>query len=240
MFESYGALLANYNFLTEHVNDIAGSRAVNISEEHLPSLANIDRSMPPSSVLFGNDNLVVDNGRPPCGLNRLNTPSPSKSSHASPPSSGRQHVHHRTNSPLSPVSPLHPPPSDWKVDEPDDSSTPWIDASQQRHHSRVSIGDDDLSIHQHSPLDPINPGGGMLMGPGHPVFSDRNDHNYLGGGRHLARHDDIVPPVSNGTGMDPDMFGGDNLSQPPRGTGRKKNKFLPGEPNPDHFKPPSW
>ena len=176
-------------------------------------------------------------------------PSPAGSGSSDSSLGGQQHYLRRPASPLTPIAPLHaiPPTSgDWKNEGPRGSPAdlPWASASPSKHHGRTSVGADDLFPNPHhgiAPLEPLHPGGGMLMGPGHPVFH-QGEHGGLdlfhGGGIRDARHDPIVPPVSGGTGLEPDMFGGDLHARPPKG--KHKAKLQPGEPNPDHFRPPSW
>lgn len=81
----------------------------------------------------------------------------------------------------------------------------------------------------------------MMMGPDHPVFRPGNSSPHAdifsGSGIRGARYDHIVPPVSTGTGLDPDILGGGTLQIPSSGKNKQK---VPGVPNPDHLKPPSW
>ncbi|KAJ1898241.1 hypothetical protein LPJ66_002877 [Kickxella alabastrina] len=108
---------------------------------------------------------------------------------------------------------------------------------------RVNVGGDDLN-----PLGPVfggpmgidggNRGGGMVVGPDHPMFRQ-------GGGRGpiLPGSPETLPPgaVPPGARFDPiGPFG--RMQGPGRGPGSGGNNFFSGEPNPDVGRPPdsSW
>ncbi len=96
------------------------------------------------------------------------------------------------------------------------------------------------------------PHGGNLIGPDHPMFHG----NFGGDGGDLSPHpapflpgfdvpqprfDPFGPP----TGPNSDVDVGNVGPWPSRGGGRGRgppfrNQPFPGEPNPDHFKPPGW
>jgi hypothetical protein len=240
-----------YEFLTES-RDKSKVHPVNISEEHLPGLSVPIKASPKVPSYLESESIVKLDGKPP-----LDMPHVPASPHGSDGPLSGSHPHRRQPAnPLSPISPLHHAPPvgspDWKTEGAGPDNTEWPSATsppKHGHHTRASVGADDLYPSPHhsiSPLEPLGPGGGMLMGPDHPVFFGQEEGgssqppNFLGGGVRDARYDPTMPPVATGTGLDPDLFGGDDLSRPSRGKPNNKKKLLPGEPNPDHLKPPSW
>ena len=250
MFDAFPTILLGYEFLSEQTDTKAAVKhPQNISEEHLPGIGGGSIAKGSSSSTFYEDSVVQLDSK---NLNTLDTKSPTSSISNSPLSSGHNHFHRKPAANLAPVSPLHPlgPSSqDWKLDGANESDleSSWNSATPvKHHHNRTSVGADDLfaphSHHGIAPLQPLNPGGGMMMGPDHPAFHPgghpSNVDIFQHAGIRDARHDPIVPPVSTGTGLDADMLGGDRMMRPPRGKG--KTKHQPGEPNPDHLKPPSW
>lgn len=223
-------------------------RSPNLMDAHLPGISGsiYGKNSGSASPIY-DENSVVKMGNK--SLASLNTLSPPKSA-ASDSSSGGHNYYQRKspNASLAPVTPLHPLPiasTDW-VDGAKEShqDVSWNSASPTKHHNRALVGDDDLFSHHHhgmTPLQPLSSGGGMLMGPDHPIFSSdgqRGTEAFLPGGVRGARYDPLMPPVSTGTGLDAGMLGGDGMTRPPKGRG--PHKLQPGEPNPDHLKPPSW
>lgn len=87
-------------------------------------------------------------------------------------------------------------------------------------------------------------GGGMLVGPGHPMFHVSPSHEdirapgfeYLPRNDRGPRYDPLTPPTAEEvSGV---SFHGTGEPTDPRR--RRPTKQLPGEPNPDHLKPPSF
>lgn len=163
------------------------------------------------------------------------------------------HYNRRTTSPtLNPIPvvphPISTPP-DWRSEGLPSSSSPpsWPSASPVKHPKLASVGADDLNPFPHHGigLEPLHqPVGGMLMGPDHPMFHSgykgAHDGFVPGSVPPGARYDPIVPPISSGSGMDPDTFGGDLLRPPRGGAPKGRSRLHPGEPGNDHMKPPGW
>lgn len=84
---------------------------------------------------------------------------------------------------------------------------------------------------------PTPGGGGMLVGPDHPMFGGGGDWDPLGGGvgggMH-PRYDPINPVPGNPLGGR--NFGG----RGGRGGRGQAARRLPGEPAPDHLRPPDF
>ncbi len=107
-------------------------------------------------------------------------------------------------------------------------------------------------------MPPGQPGSGSLVGPNHPMFAnppqfappyapDGSDYFFPGGsvgpGGDLLPHprfDPFGPVVGPHSGVDVGNVG----VRPPFGGGRGgrggTGRLFPGEPNPDHLKPPGW
>lgn len=93
---------------------------------------------------------------------------------------------------------------------------------------------------------PVPVGGGSLVGPDHPIFSDRGDDDdrwrQPGFGSPSLPHQprfDPIGPVFDPRGPD---FGQGGPLDPRAGRGGRGRggRLFPGEPNNDHFKPPGW
>lgn len=85
-----------------------------------------------------------------------------------------------------------------------------------------------------------DPGGGMIVGPGHPIFGAR-----VGLGGRVGDDDDdnwVLGPGGRPPGVPPgarfDPFGPVGPGFPGRGGGGRGGRVF-GEPNPDHFRPPN-
>lgn len=134
---------------------------------------------------------------------------------------------------------------------------------------RIWIDPNTNSTSMPSSLGPIPPGAGNYIGPDHPIFNpdyynnnEDNDQypNYHGDDRNIfntippeylpqPRFDPYGPVIGPNTDINVGNVGVDSRGRriiSPRHPGRRPGRgpphqgLFPGEPNPDHLKPPGW
>eukprot|EP01036_Dinobryon_divergens_P043292 gene43292-57615_t len=125
------------------------------------------------------------------------------------------------------------------------SSTFIPDITGARPPPRVpSVGEGDLYPFGPGAYPAFHPsgGGGSLVGPDHPMFSGIRDNQPHAPDFPLGYPQPRFDPLGPVTGpMGPDFGDGDDRFRMPgrgRGRGRGGVSRIPGEPTPDHLKPP--
>ncbi|KDN37316.1 hypothetical protein K437DRAFT_259824 [Tilletiaria anomala UBC 951] len=153
--------------------------------------------------------------------------------------------HFYPDDPVGPRLPNRPP----YFDDPDDPSTPDIGGRNP-----LIIGDRDLDPLGGAPFagphpfgggsfgppplfpgQPPDHGGGMIVGPDHPMFRDRFQPGGFGGGGMAGLPPGAVPP---GARFDPIGPFGQGPCAPQPGAGRGRRGPATGEPDFDDFRPP--
>ncbi|CAG7848654.1 SubName: Full=Uncharacterized protein {ECO:0000313/EMBL:CCA70609.1} [Serendipita indica DSM 11827] len=163
--------------------------------------------------------------------------------------------HSRSPSP-APPSTEGSAPARHRPSEPEFEPPPRIDqpfTHPSRSDNPLEVGRSDLDpipnpFAGRSPIQPLNPGGGMYVGPGHPMFTQPGARGPptggpWGGDGYLppmgappgARFDPIVPFGAGGIGGFPGRGGPGGGPFGPRGRGQ-----FSGEPDNDEFLPPRF
>ena len=118
----------------------------------------------------------------------------------------------------------------WAQQQTRTTSNSNTTTEQRNTHNSALVGDRDLyptGNFAPMPMGPLN-GGGMIMGPNHPIFNQNQEPG------HRGDYEGYMSPLSVPPGARFDPIFPDGGPSNSLGHGRRS-----GEPNPDEFKPPN-